>query len=41
MQVGGPGEGIVLRAGMFFTIEPMINLGKPHVRFSSPTAGLP
>jgi hypothetical protein len=29
------GEGIVLRPGMFFTIEPMINLGKPHVKILS------
>lgn len=28
MHVGRPGEGTVLEAGMFFTIEPMINGGK-------------
>ena len=28
MHFGEPGTGIVLEAGMFFTIEPMINLGK-------------
>jgi len=27
VHVGRPGEGIVLRPGMFFTVEPMINLG--------------
>ncbi len=32
LHYGRPGEGIVLRPGMFFTIEPMINLGKPHVK---------
>ena len=35
IHVGRPGEGIVLRPGMFFTIEPMINLGKPHVKILS------
>ena len=28
----GPATGAVLKPGMFFTIEPMINLGKPHVK---------
>ena len=32
LHYGRPGEGTVLKAGMFFTIEPMINLGKPHVK---------
>ena len=32
LHYGQRGEGIVLEAGMFFTIEPMINLGKPHVK---------
>lgn len=27
-----PGDGVPLRPGMIFTIEPMINLGKPDVR---------
>ena len=26
------GTGPVLKPGMFFTIEPMINLGRPHVK---------
>src|SRR6476469_9168395 len=30
-----PGEGVMLKPGMFFTIEPMINLGKPHVKILS------
>ena len=30
-----PREGEVLREGMLFTIEPMINLGKPHVKILS------
>ncbi len=32
LHYGRPGEGAVLKAGMFFTIEPMINLGRPHVK---------
>ena len=28
----GPGEGLVLQPGMMFTIEPMINAGKPATR---------
>lgn len=32
LHYGEPGEGVTLEAGMFFTIEPMINLGKPHVK---------
>jgi methionyl aminopeptidase len=35
VHVGRPGEGIVLRQGMFFTVEPMINLGRPHVKVLS------
>ncbi len=27
-----PGQGVELRPGMFFTIEPMINLGRPQVK---------
>ena len=29
------GEGIVLKPGMLFTIEPMINLGRAHVKVLS------
>ena len=32
IHIGRPGEGVALKPGMFFTIEPMINLGKPHVK---------
>jgi methionyl aminopeptidase len=32
LHYGEPGEGTILEAGMLFTIEPMINLGKPHVK---------
>ena len=32
VHVGRPGKGPVLRPGMFFTIEPMINLGRPEVK---------
>ena len=35
VHVGRPSEGIVLRQGMFFTVEPMINLGRPHVKVLS------
>ena len=32
VHVGRAGEGITLKPGMFFTVEPMINLGRPHVK---------
>jgi methionyl aminopeptidase len=32
VHAGRPGTGPELRPGMFFTIEPMINLGKPAVK---------
>ena len=32
VHVGHPGTGPELKPGMFFTIEPMINLGKPGVK---------
>jgi methionyl aminopeptidase len=35
IHVGRPGEGITLRPGMIFTVEPMINLGRPHVKVLS------
>jgi methionyl aminopeptidase len=35
LHYGSPGEGIVLKAGMIFTVEPMINLGRPHVKVLS------
>ncbi|MCG8562110.1 MAG: type I methionyl aminopeptidase [Hyphomicrobiales bacterium] len=35
LHYGEPNEGIRLETGMLFTIEPMINLGKPHVKILS------
>jgi methionyl aminopeptidase len=35
LHYGRRGEGVPLRAGMFFTIEPMINLGLPAVKVLS------
>jgi len=32
VHYGTPGEGVVLQEGMFFTIEPMINAGRPEVK---------
>jgi methionyl aminopeptidase len=32
LHYGEPGDGVLLEPGMLFTIEPMINLGKPHVK---------
>ncbi|MFK5949169.1 MAG: type I methionyl aminopeptidase [Methylococcales bacterium] len=32
MHFGKPGEGEVLEAGMIFTIEPMLNIGKRHMK---------
>lgn len=32
VHFGKPGRGLVLKPGMFFTIEPMINLGKADVK---------
>jgi methionyl aminopeptidase len=31
-HTGRPGTGLRLKAGMALTIEPMVNLGRPHVR---------
>jgi len=35
LHYGRPGRGPVLEPGMFFTIEPMVNLGKPDTRVLS------
>ncbi len=35
MHFGTPGTGVELKPGMIFTIEPMINLGKPNVKILS------
>ncbi|MBN8889367.1 MAG: type I methionyl aminopeptidase [Rhodospirillales bacterium 70-18] len=32
LHYGRPGEGAVLKPGMFFTIEPMVNAGRPEVK---------
>ncbi|MBL8567240.1 MAG: type I methionyl aminopeptidase [Hyphomicrobiaceae bacterium] len=32
LHYGEEGEGALLRPGMLFTVEPMINLGRPHVK---------
>ncbi len=35
LHYGGASEGVEMRQGMIFTIEPMINLGRPHVKVLS------
>jgi methionyl aminopeptidase len=35
LHYGEAGEGLPLKPGMLFTIEPMINIGKPHVKILS------
>ena len=35
LHYGRPGEGDELREGMFFTIEPMVNVGRPSVKILS------
>jgi methionyl aminopeptidase len=35
VHVGRRGEGTVFRPGMLFTVEPMINIGRPHVKVLS------
>ena len=32
LHYGRRGDGVPLKPGMFFTVEPMINLGRPHVK---------
>jgi methionyl aminopeptidase len=32
LHYGRAGDGTILRAGMFFTIEPMVNAGRPEVK---------
>ena len=32
LHFGRPGDGPVLKPGMFFTIEPMVNAGRPEVK---------
>jgi len=35
LHYGQAGEGLKLKPGMIFTVEPMINLGRPHVKLLS------
>lgn len=35
LHFGTPGTGAPLKPGMIFTVEPMINLGRPHVKILS------
>jgi methionyl aminopeptidase len=35
LHFGRKGEGDIIKPGMFFTIEPMVNLGKPQVKVLS------
>jgi methionyl aminopeptidase len=35
LHFGRKGEGEILKPGMFFTVEPMVNLGKPQVKVLS------
>jgi len=35
LHYGERGKGVALKPGMFFTIEPMVNLGKPQVKILS------
>jgi methionyl aminopeptidase len=35
LHYGRPGEGVELKPGMIFTIEPMVNLGRPNVKVLS------
>ncbi len=35
LHYGKPGTGAVLEEGMFFTIEPMLNLGKPETKLNT------
>jgi methionyl aminopeptidase len=35
LHYGNPGEGVALKPGMVFTIEPMVNLGRPAVKVLS------
>jgi methionyl aminopeptidase len=32
LSFGRPGEGVELRPGMFLTVEPMVNAGRPEVK---------
>ena len=32
LHFGNPGEGVQIKEGMFFTVEPMINIGKKDIK---------
>jgi methionyl aminopeptidase len=32
LHYGRPGDGLVLKAGMIFTVEPMVNIGRHEVK---------
>lgn len=34
MHYGKPGEGVTLKEGMFFTVEPMVNIGKASTKLN-------
>ena len=35
LHYGERGEGVVLKEGMFFTVEPMVNVGKPGTKLNN------
>lgn len=35
LHYGKKGEGLVLKEGMFFTVEPMVNVGRPETKLNS------
>lgn len=35
LHYGSPGEGVTLKEGMFFTVEPMVNVGKAGTKLNS------
>lgn len=35
LHYGKKGEGIVLKEGMFFTVEPMVNVGRPETKLNA------
>src|SRR5262249_16807932 len=34
LHYGKKGEGVVLKEGMFFTVEPMVNIGRPETKLN-------
>jgi methionyl aminopeptidase len=35
LNFGTPGKGLVLKPGMFFTVEPMVNVGRPDTKLDA------